>query len=590
MSAQGGIAGLAAAGKKAGKAAQKAYLKQHGGLWREEQTKQGPVLVPLTNFTAAIVGELVRDDGVEITRQFEIEATIDGTPRRFIIAAAEFAGLAWISRELGARALVHPGFATRDHARFAIQVLSPEHAERRVFGHTGWRTIDGAPVYLHGGGGIDRTGLRADVETELGAELGRLELPTPGDLTASLALLELAPLTITAPLLAVIYRAALDASDITMHLNGPTGVYKSALAALAAQHYGPTVDARHLVGWHSTGNSLEALAFAAKDALFVIDDYAPGGAMADVQRMQREAARVIRAQGNRAGRNRLRPDGTLRPAKPPRCTILSTGEDVPGGQSIRARLFIVDMARGDIDLEQLTALQTLAAQGALAGALAAYVRRLATNLDSVRKRHRRLVAELRSEVRGSHARSNSTVAELGAALDLYLNLAHAADRWPACWRALLATGKIQEEYQRAEDPARRFVELIGALLSSGQAHLAAAEDPRQPPARKLAANAGWRRDPEFSTWRPQGPCVGWLDTHAVYLNPDAAYAAAQRLAVSQGGAIAVSPKALWSRLANAGLLVARDKDRNLTKAEIGEHRKRVVAMPVATILGIYTAV
>ena len=44
------------------------------------------------------------------------------------------------------------------------------------------------------------------------------------------------------------------------------GTFKTELAALAQQHYGAGLDARHLPGsWSSMGNSLEALAFAAKD-------------------------------------------------------------------------------------------------------------------------------------------------------------------------------------------------------------------------------------------------------------------------------------------------------------------------------------
>src|SRR6185436_13476176 len=111
------------------------------------------------------------------------------------------------------------------------------------------------------------------------------------------------------------------------------------LAALAQQHYGAGMDSRHLpASWSSTGNSLEGLAFAAADALLVVDDFAPGGTTADVARMHREADRLLRAQGNRSGRMRMRADATLRPPKPPRGIILSTGEDVPRGQSLRARL------------------------------------------------------------------------------------------------------------------------------------------------------------------------------------------------------------------------------------------------------------
>jgi hypothetical protein len=559
------------------------YFVRDGGIWRTVQTREGPTAVPLTNFTAVIAGEVVRDDGVETLRQLEIEAQVQGRAMTFTVPAAEYAGMAWTARELGGRAHVFPGQGTKDHARFAIQVLSPDYTERRVFAHTGWRRIDGRPVYLHGGGAISANGLRADVETELGNELERFTLPAPGDPKASLQLLDLASLDITATVLALTYRAPLGPSDITEHLAGPTGVFKSELAALAQQHFAPGMDARHLVGWHSTGNSLEAMAFASQDSLLVIDDYAPGGTASDVQRLQREAARLIRAQGNRAGRSRLRPDGTLRPTKPPRCTILSTGEDIPGGQSIRARMCVVEVAAGDIDQMKLSAAQPQAMAGAFAGAMAAYIAWLATDLDGHQERFRRRRDALRQQVQAGHRRTAWMVGELGAALEMYLAFAGALDRWDACWKALLRAAAAQDQHQADEDPARRFIALIGALLSSRQAHLGRADEPDLPPDKAIAGRIGWQADPPAPgyppTWRAQGPRIGWVSPCGTiaYLDPETAYSTAQRLASSQGSAIAVTARTLWKRLAAAGLLALRDADQNTVKVQIGDERKRVIA-------------
>jgi len=111
-------------------------------------------------------------------------------------------------------------------------------------------------------------------------------------------------------------------------------VQKSEITALGQQHFGATMDARALPGsWTSTGNALEAIASAAKDALLVIDDYVPQGTTADRARLNAIADRVLRAQGNRSGRGRLRSDATMRRSRPPRGLIVSTGEEVPGGQS-----------------------------------------------------------------------------------------------------------------------------------------------------------------------------------------------------------------------------------------------------------------
>ena len=183
------------------------------------------------------------------------------------------------------------------------------------------------------------------VEVDLPNLLSGFELSVPHlekDLAtaarAVLRLLDLAPDRIMFSLVAAAFRAPLGDCDFSLHLTGPSGVFKSELAALSQQHFGAALDARHLPGnWSSTGNALEGIAFAAKDALLVVDDFAPTGSQGDVQRLHREADRVFRSQGNNAGRGRMNRDGSLRPVKPPRGLILSTGEDVPRGQSLRAR-------------------------------------------------------------------------------------------------------------------------------------------------------------------------------------------------------------------------------------------------------------
>ena len=314
------------------------YETRGGGIFWIKETTNGPVSIPLTNFLAVITSEIERDDGVEHNLHFEMQAELGGRRHKFEIPAAEFSGMSWVSRELGAKALLYPGFTLRDHARAAIQILSPPMPRRRVFSHTGWRKIDGNDYYLHSGGAIGSLGVRNDIETDLGELSGfTIAEPPVGDdlrvaITASLRFLDAAPAPVTIPLYAGIWRSVIEAADFALHIIGQTGVFKSELAALLQQHFGAELDARRLASWSSTGNALEAQAFTAKDALLVVDDFAPGGSQQDVARLQREAARLIRAQGNRSGRQRMRPDGSLRPVKPPRGLILSTGEDIPIGE------------------------------------------------------------------------------------------------------------------------------------------------------------------------------------------------------------------------------------------------------------------
>jgi hypothetical protein len=364
------------------------------------------------------------------------------------------------------------------------------------------------------------------------------------------------------PLLGAAFRAPLGTADCSIHLAGPTGAGKSELAALAQQHFGAGLDARHLPGsWASTGNALEGQAFTLKDSLMVVDDFAPVGGAGDVARLHREADRLLRAQGNHAGRQRMRADATLRPAKPPRGLILSTGEDLPRGQSLRARLMVAELGPGELNWAQLTERQRDAAEGMYAQALAGYVRWLAPNYATVRDSLRTEAAKLRDRARvnGQHARTPGIVADLATGWRCWLDFAMAVgaidqaqrDRlMDRIWTALQEAGADQAEHQTAAEPCAHFLRLLSAVLASGRAHMAA-KDGGQPP----DADAwGWRatptitRDGSAMRWEPQGRCIGWLDGADIYLEPDAAYAEAQALAGQQGESLPVTPRTLWRRL------------------------------------------
>ena len=66
--------------------------------------------------------------------------------------------------------------------------------------------------------------------------------------------------------------------------------------------------------------------------------------------------------------------------------IVCTGEDLPTGQSIRARCLIGEVAKGDVDAAHLTRCQADAAAGLYAQTMAAFLRWLALDLDRRRGR------------------------------------------------------------------------------------------------------------------------------------------------------------------------------------------------------------
>ncbi|PFG75310.1 bifunctional DNA primase/polymerase [Tepidiforma thermophila] len=554
------------------------YFADGQGTWRRRQGRDGEdVLEQLANFTARITDDVTVDDGAEQVREFELEASVAGRTVRAEVRAEEFETMRWPVAKLGPEAQVAAGPSKRDHLRAAIQAISSRAgiARRHVYAHLGWREADGRHAFLHAGGAVGADGL----EVRLPAELGRFVLPAPpaGDelraaISGALALLDVAPDRVSVPLLAAAVLPPLLEPDFAIHLAGPTGARKTELAALVQRFYGAGMDARHLpASWRSTANALETLAFLAKDCVLVVDDFVPSGSAQDAARLYREAEQLLRGAGNHAGRQRLSRDARLRAARPPRCLVLSTGEDIPPGHSLRARTWVVEVEPDDVDLDRLTELQRLAADGVFAGALASYLAWLAPQLDARRAAARARVEARRAELAaGRHGRTAAAQAALETALGAFLEFAVEAGAITAgeagglMARAVEALGDegaaVQAAAQRESDPARRFLDLIRSALGSGLAHVASRDGKAPPP--DDADAWGWREESRGDEWRwhPRGVCIGWLDGADLYLDPDAAMRVAQG-AAPPGDSLLATRRAMSRALRQAGLLASIEQQR-----------------------------
>ena len=332
------------------------------------------------------------------------------------------------------------------------------------------------------------------------------EPPTGGDrvdaVRASLELLDLGPDTVMFPILATIYRAPLGSLDFVLFLVGQTGSLKTAVAAVAQQHYGPELDANHLpLSFTDTANALEAQLFVLKDVVAVVDDFSPGGTRTDVQRAHRDADRVFRSAANGQGRRRMRADTTIRPVKPPRALILGTGEELPRGHSIRARMHAIQIEPTTIDTDRLTEIQRNADSGLLSDAIAGYVAWLSPQRAEIIGRQRAELAGLRELAHGvtAHRRPVETAASLGLGLRYFLQFAEetgaidASERsslWERGWAAIIASTAGQEQLHQDAEPVARFLELLSSALATGTAHIAN-------PKGEAPSNAGawgWRDD------------------------------------------------------------------------------------------------
>jgi Domain of unknown function (DUF927) len=585
---------------------QRGYQERDKKLCYIYHTKDGEQVMTLCNFVAQITRSEVLDDGSgEDKHLFTVEGTLaSGKPLAAAkVPADSFAAMNWPLKVWGLDAVVSAGWGPKDHLRVAIQERSAGAERCRTYKHTGWREFDGVWKYLHSAGAIGPDGTDHSVRIDLGDKLSPFTLPDPptGDelrrvVQEDLDLLTLAPKFLY-PLLGAVYRSVLGPVDCSVSVIGKTGHAKSEVAALVQQHFGSTMDRLNLPGsWTSTANALETLAFLAKDAVCVLDDFKPPLGRYEADQLHAKADRVLRSQGNHSGRGRCNADGTLRPDKPPRGLLISSGEDQFKGESLRARNLPLFFRKGDVDVKKLGPYQKNAAAGVYASSMSGFLCWLSRQYGEVRARLKDEHAELRDKAAtsGSHPRVPAIVGDLALGLKYFLDFAvdigaidtlRRQELDADSWDALLLAAKEQTAEIVAQDPTLRFLKLVASVINQKKGHLASLNG--DAPAE--ASSWGWEEEQYMTKegleyrFTAKGRCLGWVDGDDVYLDPHAAYAAAMALADEEHDSLSITQHQLYRQLKEEGLLAHWEQRKTKTRVMVQGHRKPVLHFLAQTL-------
>lgn len=602
----------------------------------ENKKERTEIKVPLANFSAVVAEQRLYDDGVETEHRTQLRVfrpTTRGTVAADVeILTSQFSGMAWVTNKLGHQYVVTAGSSVRDHLRAAIQSYSRNMVTRQIYTHTGWRTIDGELCYLHSGGAITQHGARDDIDVELEDNLTNYHLPHPPEPRAlaeavhkSLVQMRLGVDGIGAVQLARIYGPPLGAwyrQDFGIFVEGRSGTFKSEIAALAMAHYGSGWNARCFPeSWSSTENAQLKKAFSVKNALYEIDDYNPQGTASDQQAMSLKADRVFRGAANQAGRGRMNADTRLRRTYFPRGMVSASGEDLPAGRSLRARMWILSLTPGTIDLDILTECQRYARDGTYASAMAGYVRWLASKADQLAAelpvRYEELRAEVGADLR-DHERIPANLAGMRLSIEVFFRFVvdvgalsrDGAANWKTrCENALMDQARIQADLQETSEDAVRAMDLLRTAFTLGRVHVVdAAHVPAAKPPVSQPHLLGWkttihRHQSEFAgndqsedpgielRHEALGEPIGYFVSQAndlgpqLWLNPDAAYLQIAKLAREQGAGAPRSQTRLAKALAERGFLhrgSGRDIGHKHNRANLSP--ARVWRMPLGQLL------
>jgi len=548
-------------------------------------TADAEIQIPLFMNGAALIDyELVSDDGIVENRFFvmigKLQNGRDLPPGK--VPVQQFPGMNWLG-QWGNQLILAPGNGNKDNARAAIQILSGDIPIITIFQYTGWVLIDGEWRYLTGSGAIGAGGLDTSIRVELGeGHMSKYSLPAPPDNPRQFAgvlfeLIDIAPANpaVGVALLCGAVRAALGVClppDFSLFLVGLSGSYKSECLSLVMAYFGE-FDSRSFPGnFTDTETILERKTHQAKDAVFCVDDFVPSVNQQEANKLHSKAERLFRGAGNQAGRGRCKTDMTSKAAYYPRCMLIASGEDLPRGASLLARLLVVEIKRGDVDLNRLSRLQDLARRGDLAKAMSAFLQWLAPRIDELKQTFPGEVRTIRDKAlkekfASSHPRAADIYASLDASADLFIRFAeevgaiseiHANDLMNSIEETLKQVIRAQGQFQRQTDEVERFLALLGACFSAGEVHVG--DNLNQGPPELLPFVWGWRSQTADGDPSGCGSRIGYINQPKgeLWLEPEPTFKEIQKFANAQNEPMLINRATLWKRLYERGLLLASE--------------------------------
>lgn len=546
------------------------FLGPQGELFRVKESRGALVKVKIANFQAFIAEEITEDNGLERTVSYVIGGKLQGRELpRLHVPASSFESLRWISR-WGSGAILEPGPSVKETARHAIQVGSTNPKLTTVYTHTGWRCVEGEWVYLTALGGIGA----GNVSVRLPLELQKYAIPLHPDeereaILTSLSFLELGKKEIVLPLYTVTFLSVLTTvlpmmPNFSLYVYGSTGVFKTTLLLLAMCHFGEFRSIDRLSNFEDTSNAVEKRAFTLKDILHVLDDYHPSARKMESQQKENLAQRMVRSYSNRTGRGRLNADTSERGRYEPRGMLAITGEELVTLPSTLSRLNVVELEKGDIDKAKLTILQRESPR--LPHAMSSFIRWVPEHLDEIKESFEKGFPAYRDKASETslHNKLPDQVAFLQFTVDIMvswlvdkhlLTEEEAGQFSRMAWDIFTIQAKRQSERIASDDPVKRFLEVLGSLISQGKVCL-------QPKECGAGLIGGER-----------GDLIGFYDEAFFYLLPTPLWHAVQHYTLREGSHFPFSKTTLYRMLRQQGHLYTKDTHHTASVRIRGEVKK-----------------
>ncbi len=363
-------------------------------------------------------------------------------------------------------------------------------------------------------------------------------------------------------------------------ISGESGSQKSSLSALILSHFGDFERDNLPGGFKDTVNSIEKKAFTLKDTLFAIDDYYPSKSQTESKKMDAVAESLFGLYGDRQARSRMRQDGqTVKMGFCARGMCIVTGESFPSfAESSTARALIIEMARGDIDLQLLSKIQS--EKDKLSYCMKGYIQYIIDNKDNIQKNCKTKFIEYRNKANQNlaHGRIPEIIASEYIGIELFYEYAKEKgviteekmkQMKEDAWKILMEIAIKQSSKTEENRTDNMFFEAAQELLASNKIYLKSYKNYMREP------------DESLSTF------VGYYDEskERCYLIPNVIFNEVVKFYGIQGIKFPGNAASTWKYLKEAGRLFPGEKDRNTTRKSINGKLKTMIEVNAKDIFG-----
>ena len=575
------------------------YAVKDGSLGYMKSEKGGePYFVKLCNFVPFIASQLIVDDGAETKVRVEIGGfDFHGRPLQTITVPDEkFNSLDWVRNNWGYEFNLETGQTVKDRIRYFLQATAVQADKKKVYAATGWKRISGQWEFLMPGDETHTVCLEGRCavygfhrDANLDAVLKSLSLPYA--VAPRNVMMPLVAFAFLSPLNSFLKKAQHEPKTILM-LCGKTGSKKSTLAALICSFFGRFSTTELPLSFRDTANSIIRQSFALKDVLTVIDDYHPSTGK-DAAQMNASAQMIFRAYGNRVGRGRLNANSEPMTDRYPQGNAIITAEFLPDvGESGTARFITLELGRTDVNNEELSYYQQLAADGVLSSCMYQYTEWIKEKYltgDKTEDKFVKYLAEICNDCRkelaekGNHNRIKLRDRLLDDMVSLHVGFSFFCEflvakncimpeAKPAMLEefdaVILALAAKQQSQTEQEQPTHKFLRKLKSLIDSGAVGIAKKEISE-----------------DYPTLDPPR-LVGYEDGAYYYLDKTLSHRAVKKLCDDQGEGFAVSENGLAKALLSEGISEG-DNEGNTTKiVKIGRKSRRLLVIPKDRLLKV----